>query len=293
MPHFMDVHRTFQGFSLEDIEAAHLRDVEAQEQFGVSYTRFFHNADTGHVYCLAEGPDAEACVAVHRAANGLEPDQIIPVDPSLVDSFLGQELTRPSGAALTWDGKPDVGARTILFTDIVDSTRLTAELGDDRGVALVEAHDDIVERALAGANGRRVKHTGDGLMASFEEPAAAVSAAVATQRELAAYRQGDGALPLRVRIGIHTGEPVAARGDLFGLAVNTARRICDAGAEEGILISDIVRPAAAGLGHDTVDLGDQTFKGISDPVRVHRVMWLAPDSSSPAASSTQRRPERR
>lgn len=273
--HFMDVHRNLQGFSLEDVEAAHLCDVEAQEQFGVRYTRFFHNADTGHVYCLAEGPDAEACVAVHRAANGKEPDDIIPVDPALVDSFMGQELTRPSGAALALDGKPDVGTRTILFTDIVDSTRLTEELGDDRGVALVQTHDDIVEAALDANHGRRVKHTGDGLMASFIEATDAVTASVTMQRELATYRQSDGALPLRIRVGVNTGEPVAARGDLFGLAVNTTRRICDTAEAEGILVGEIVRAAAKQLGYATVDLGAQTFKGISNPVHVHRVMWLA------------------
>lgn len=270
----MDVHRTLQGFTLEDVEAAHLRDVEAQERFGVKYTRFFHNADTGHVYCLAEGPDADACVAVHRAANGMEPEEIIPVDPALVDSFMGQELTRPSGAALTLDGKPDIGTRTILFTDIVDSTRLIEELGDDRGVALVQRHDDIVEAALAEAHGRRVKHTGDGLMASFTEQAGAVTASVTMQRELAAYRQDDHALPLRIRVGINTGEPVAARGDLFGLAVNTASRICDIADADGVLISEILRPAAEQLGYATVDLGGQTFKGISSPVRVHGVVWL-------------------
>lgn len=280
MPHFMDVHHGLDALSLEDIEEAHLRDVEAQERFGVTYTRFFHNPDSGHVYCLAEGPSAEACIAVHREANGMEPDQIIPVDPSLVDGFLGQEMTRPSGAALTLDGTPDGGSRTILFTDIVDSTRLTATLGDAGSVALVAAHDDIVEGALAAADGRRVKHTGDGLMASFVSPADAVRASVAMQEELAAYRQRDDALPLRVRVGINTGEPVAARGDLFGLAVNTARRICDAGAEDGILVADSLRPLAHELGHDTIDLGTQHLKGIADPVRIHRVVWQQPLSKT-------------
>lgn len=273
--HFMDVHRFTEEISLEDLEAAHLRDVEAQEQFGVTYSRFFHNAETGHVYCLAEGPSAEACVAVHLAANGMEPDQIIPVDPALVASFLGQELTRPSGAAVTLDGTPDTGIRTILFTDIVDSTRLTEQLGDDRGVALVRTHDDIVDGILASTHGRRVKHTGDGVMASFAEAADAVTAAVAMQRELADYRQADDALPLRIRVGINTGEPVAARGDLFGLAVNLARRVCDLGDADEILVSEIVRAAAAALGHATDDLGDHALKGITEPVRVHRVEWLA------------------
>lgn len=271
----MDVHRNMEGLTLEDIEAAHLRDEEAQERYGVRYWRFFHNAETGDVYCLAEGPSAEACIEVHRAANGMEPDDIIPVDPVLVGSFLGKELTRPSGAALTLDGRPDSGLRTILFTDIVNSTRLTEELGDDVGLALIDVHDDIADAALQATGGRRVKHTGDGLMAAFTEANDAVTAAVKIQRDLAAYRSSRDALPLHARIGMNTGEPVAARGDLFGLAVNIARRICDLGDEGAVLVSESVRSSAETLGFPTEGLGEQALKGISHPVPVFRIEYEA------------------
>ena len=272
MPFFMDVHKRMEGRTLADIEEAHLRDVEAQGRYGVNYISFFHDEAGGAVYCVAEAPDADACVAVHVEASGEPPDAIIPVEPVMLEKFFGTQAPTPSGVNLTPGGAPDPGVRTIVFTDIVDSTRLTEQLGDEAGVQLVHIHDRVVEDRLADTDGSMIKHTGDGLMASFTTCDDAVACAVGVQQDLADYRQGDHALPLEVRIGMHVGEPVAARGDLFGLAVNLSRRICDAAGPGEILISDAVR-AALREDVDLEPLGKRTFKGVRSPVGVCRVGW--------------------
>ena len=272
MPFFMDLHQGKEGRTLADIEEAHLRDVEAQGRYGVNYISFFHDEASGAVYCVAEAPDAEACVAVHVEAIGDPPDAIIPVEPVMLDKFFGTQPPSPTGVMLRPGGEPDPGVRTVMFTDIVDSTRLTDELGDETGVRLVHVHDRIVEDRLADADGNKVKHTGDGLMAAFASCDDAVACAVGVQEDLADYREGDHALPLEVRIGLHVGEPVAAHGDLFGLAVNIARRICDAGGPGDILISEAVRQQLrTNVALDA--LGPHDFKGVRQPVEVCRIRW--------------------
>jgi class 3 adenylate cyclase len=100
----------------------------------------------------------------------------------------------------------DPGIRTVLFTDIVDSTLLTQYLGDEIAMEFLRIHDMIVRDALAACNGREVKHTGDGIMASFISSAAAVRCAARIQRDLAERREERIGHPLKVRIGGAAGD---------------------------------------------------------------------------------------
>ena len=113
----------------------------------------------------------------------------------------------------------DPGLRAVLFTDIVGSIEMTARLGDTAALELVRAHDALVRRGLHAHGGREVKHTGDGIMASFDKVANAVCAAADIQRRFAAYN-ADATESLSVRIGIHAGEPVEDHNDLFGATNN-------------------------------------------------------------------------
>ena len=134
-----------------------------------------------------------------------------------------------AGAAVVPGGaerERDPGIRTVLFTDVVDSTSLTQQLGDDAAMALLRIHDEIVRGALSASGGREVKHTGDGIMASFHSTVAAVRCASRTQRELAAHTQANKDLPVAVRIGAAAGEPVENHRDLFGATVQLAARLC-------------------------------------------------------------------
>jgi len=158
---------------------------------------------------------------------------------------------------------------TVLFTDIEGSTALTERLGDARAQELRRAHDAIVREALKGCSGSETKHTGDGIMASFPSASRAIECAVAVQRAIA--ERGD--TTLRVRIGLNAGEPVAEESDLFGTAVNLARRICDKAEPGQILVSDVVHQLAAGKGFTFADNGEAALKGFEKPVRLHEVRW--------------------
>jgi class 3 adenylate cyclase len=163
--------------------------------------------------------------------------------------------------------------QTILFTDITSSTALTQRLGDAKAQELVRAHNAIVREALAAHGGREIKHTGDGIMASFNTPSRALDCAVAVQRAVAAHAGAQPDLPLGVHVGLNAGEPVAEEGDIFGTAVQLARRICDQAAGGEILASNVVRELAAGKGFLFADRGDVALRGFEDPVRLYEVRW--------------------
>ncbi len=158
---------------------------------------------------------------------------------------------------------------TILFTDMEGSTSLTERLGDAKAQVVRRTHDSIVREALQAQSGSETKHTGDGIMASFPSASRAIECAIAVQRAIAAH----GETLLRVRIGLNAGEPVAEEKDLFGTAVNLARRICDQAEPGQILVSDVVQQLAAGKGFTFADKGEATLKGFEKPVRLHEVRW--------------------
>lgn len=108
------------------------------------------------------------------------------------------------------------------------------QLGDKVALAIVSVHDRAVSLGLAGRAGRAVKRTGDGSMLAFEDVEEAVDAAIEIQRTLVIERATAGAPQLHVRSGLNLGEPVAAHDDLYGTAVNLARRACDAAGPDEI-----------------------------------------------------------
>ena len=162
---------------------------------------------------------------------------------------------------------------TVLFTDIEGSTSLTQRDGDARAHELVRAHDRIVREALRARGGSETKHTGDGIMASFPSASRAIEASIAIQQAVARHNNtGDGP-PLGVRIGLNAGEPVAEDRDLFGTAVQLARRVCDHAAPGQILVPEGVRYLVAGKGYLFADQGIVSLKGFEDPLRLYEVLW--------------------
>jgi class 3 adenylate cyclase len=167
----------------------------------------------------------------------------------------------------------NVSFRVIMFTDMEASTAITQRIGDARAQELVRLHNDIVERALRRHGGTRVKHTGDGIMASFLTASGAVECAVEIQRAFDERNDNMPETPVSVCIGINAGEPVAEGDDLFGTAVQLAARVC-AQAEAGeILTTDVVRQLVAGKSFLFADKGAADMRGFEDPVRVYEVRW--------------------
>lgn len=176
------------------------------------------------------------------------------------------------------DTAPDQPARqsgllTIMFTDIEASTALTRRLGDAGAQDILHEHNDIIRGALRDSGGAEIKHTGDGIMASFGTASSALSCAAAIQRAFEERNAADPESRVRVRIGLNAGEPVAEDGDLFGTSVQMAARIC-ARAEPGqILAANVVRELAAGKQFLFADHGDVVLRGFEDSVHLYEVSW--------------------
>jgi class 3 adenylate cyclase len=146
---------------------------------------------------------------------------------------------------------------TVLFTDIVDSTRTAVELGDQHWREVLERHQRAVREALDHFNGREVKSTGDGFLATFDGPARAIRCASAILRS----SETSG---IRVRAGLHTGECETMGDDIGGIAVHIAARVSARAEPQELLVSRTVKDLVAGSGLQFTDRGVHTLKGVPD-----------------------------
>jgi len=183
-----------------------------------------------------------------------------------VSGFLGEE--EPAAAA----APRNRGSVTILFTDMESSTALTGHLGDERAQELVRAHNRIVRDALSRHGGSEIKHTGDGIMASFASAGAGLECAMEIQKAVAT-RNEEAELPFRVCIGLNAGEPVEEESDLFGTSVQLAARIRDYAQPGQILVSNVVRELVAGKPFLFADGGQAALKGFEEPVRLFELYY--------------------
>ena len=278
----MDIHEIPGGVKAEDVAKAHLQDVKVQGKYGVSYHKYWVNEKEGKIFCLCHAPSAEAANQVHREAHGLVAGKIVQVEPDVADLFFGGTEVNAAGAVMLPGAEADArdpGIRTILFTDIVDSTSLTRRIGDEAAMELLEAHDLIVRNALADLGGREIKHLGDGIMASFVSAAAAVKCASRVQREVARHGRENKDRPFNVRLGIAAGEPVEHHNDLFGCTVQLAARLCSHAQPQQILVSNVVAELCEGKALPFEDLGEVELKGFDQPIRAHAVNWTAAASA--------------
>jgi class 3 adenylate cyclase len=269
MPIFMDRHDA-EGVTQEQAAQMHLQDVAVQERYGVRFLTYWFEAERGRAFCLIEAPDAATAERAHAGSHGQMASEIIEVDLSAVEAFLGR-IQDPQPVAPAAPAAVEGGFRTVMFTDLAGSTEMTARLGDRLAAEAVRAHDALVRRALGQHGGREVKHTGDGIMASFERVTAAVDCAAAIQRAFANYNESSRE-PLRVRVGLDAGEPVEDSNDLFGRTVQLAARLCDAAAAGQILASEAVRHS---VGEDSgfVAQSPKQLKGFAQPVACSAVVW--------------------
>ena len=163
--------------------------------------------------------------------------------------------------------EPDVDRvpATVMFTDIVQSTRRAAELGDRQWRVLLDRHDETVRQQLARFRGKEVKNLGDGFMATLDGPARAVRCAAAISGTVLQ-------LGIVVRSGLHTGEIELKRDDVAGIAVHIAARVA-AEVEAGeTVVSSTVRDLVAGSGLRFHDRGTRAPKGLFEEVHLYSVI---------------------
>lgn len=275
MPLYMDVHPGLGDATAEDVAAAHQRDLQIQGEFGVEFLSYWVSAEKGgKAFCLANSPDEESLRAVHKAAHGLMPHNIIEIAESSLASLMGA-TDKDQNDRVTINGVPDTALRAIMFTDIAGSTAVSTQRGDAAAIELLRHHNQVVRKALDEYGGSEVKHTGDGVFASFVSVIRAVGAAIAIQQSCAAEDEPS----LDVKIGLSVGEPVEDSNDLFGAAVNLAARLCAHAAGGQILTSSTVRDLSIGKDFVFADQGAVGLKGFPDAVQLYSVEWSTADQT--------------
>ena len=168
------------------------------------------------------------------------------------------------------------GTVTLLFTDIEGFTPMIERLGDLGAQAVLRTHNAIVRQQVATHGGYTVKSLGDGFMLAFPSASRALACAIGVQRAFAAHATEHPNQPIRVRIGIHTGEVIEESNDLFGRAVNVAARIAAHARGSEILVSSLVRELTARGGEFSFDDGSEVeLKGLAGTYRVFGLNWRA------------------
>jgi class 3 adenylate cyclase len=168
------------------------------------------------------------------------------------------------------DARDDRILASIVFTDIVDSTRRASDLGAARWRDLVGEHNRKAATAIDRHRGRLIKTTGDGVLAQFDGAERAV-------RGAAAIRDAAQGLGLAIRAGVHTGEVQTIAGDVRGIAVHTAARIMAAAGSDEILVSATVRELLEGSGPTFEDAGIHDLKGLDGARQLYRLATLEHD----------------
>ena len=227
--------------------------------------------DVGHILPVVRVPT----LVLHRAADALVPVRLgrdfaaqIPgakyieypgVDHAFwsgeVEALLGDIEEFITGHRETESADLERILATVLFTDIVDSTRRAAEMGDQNWRRLLDSHDQLARQTVERHRGNLIKNTGDGILATFDGPGRAVRCALAFS---AAAKQ----IGLPLRSGLHTGEIEVRGHDIGGIAVHAAARVMANSGPEEVLVSRVVSDLVAGAGLKFDKRGAYELKGI-------------------------------
>ena len=208
--------------------------------------------DAGHAHYVAERiPDARLMELPGEDifVAGAEAETLI---SELEEFFTGARRER----------QPERVLATVLFTDIVNSTKQAAELGDSRWRQLLDRHNDLVRRHLARHQGREVKTIGDGFLATFDGPARGVRCATEIAGEVRR-------LGIEIRAGLHTGECELVGDDVAGMAVNIGARVSSLAGPGEVLVSGTVKDLVFGSGLEFADRGEHELKGVPGAWRLY------------------------
>lgn len=204
-----------------------------------------------------DGRDLLARATLTHHADNLVVTTVEVTDGDGNNVVLGQQsaVMRPYWPSREPGDRAERMLATVLFTDIVGSTELTERLGDAEWHKLLSRHHALIRSELATFNGREIKTTGDGFLATFDSPGKALQCA-------RAIRDGVGRLGLAVRAGLHTGECEVSGADVAGIAVHIASRVQSLAGAGEVLVSGTVRDLVAGSALRFEDRGRHCLKGI-------------------------------
>ena len=271
MPIYMDRHDA-EGATLEGCANLHKKDLAIQGKYGVRFITYWVDEFRSKAFCLVDAPNKDALQKAHDEAHGGLANEIIEVDPAMVEAFLGRAMDPPPTGG-SGPAQLDSALRAIMFTDLQESTAMTTRLGDAKALDLLHIHNSLTRNELREHTGREVKHLGDGIMASFASIDQSLECAISIQRAFAAYNVQNSSAPLHLRIGLSVGEPVEDDNDLFGRTVQLASRVCTHAKPDQILASEDVIAQSTGKTSLFLSRGPVTPKGFDHPIQVYEVLW--------------------
>lgn len=238
MPIYMDVH-IVPGVKAHDVAEAHLKDLQHQGEYKCKCMTYWIDEQRENIFCLVEAPSKVAVEEMHGKAHGLIPNKIIEVSSNVVSSFLGR-IYDPSEAEISSDGLKifhDPSFRILMVTGITDPVLLEHKLGREMTVELLDRHNAIIRKQVAGHEGTEVEHGGTGFIISFSSASKAVSCALAVQKEI----PEPDAAALALKIALNAGEPVEKSNKLFGDTLQMAACMCALAESSQIAISPAVK----------------------------------------------------
>jgi class 3 adenylate cyclase len=206
----------------------------------------------GHAHYVAERIPGARLVELDGEDVFIAGGEVEPLVSELEEFFTGTRRERA----------PERVLATVMFTDIVGSTERAAELGDSSWRRLLDRHNDLVRRHLARHQGREIKTTGDGFLATFDGPARGVRCATEIVDEVRR-------LGIEIRAGLHTGECEIVGDDVAGMAVNIGARVSSLAGPREVLVSGPVKDLVLGWGLEFTDRGEHELKGVPGAWRLY------------------------
>ena len=275
MPLFLDIHSFDTDLPpLKDIYEIHKIDLMEAMKYEAEIPKYYINYQSKKAFCVIDANSREEAIKVHNQT--MLADNIIQVEPVMLDMFLGGGGVNQYDAATMksdqGEEQLDTGYRIILFTDLVGSTEMTHALGDEDAMQLLRKHNAIIRKQLMSYDGREVKHTGDGIMASFYNADKALDFAVRVQEEFFNFnKSNDSYDELEIKIGFHCGHPVEEDNDLFGAPVQIASRVCDHAKPNQVLLTEETKSHCKGENHKMNHLEDANLKGVDKLIALYEV----------------------
>jgi len=276
MPLFLDIHNLVDDLPpMEDIFEMHKIDLMEASKINADVPKYYINYDSNMAFCVINAKSKEDAERVHNKT--LAPDKIIEVDPIMLDMFLGAGSVNEYDAATVSSEKGesvlDPGERIILFTDLVGSTEMTHRLGDKDAMTLLRKHNSIIRNSLKINDGREIKHTGDGIMASFYSVDKALEFSTRINEDFFQFnKKSQFSNDLKIKIGLHSGFPVEENNDLFGTSVQVAARVCDHASENQTLVTDTAKEKCNNQNFKIQHTENAKFKGVSEEVSIYELI---------------------
>lgn len=262
MPLFMDYHKGL-SLTVDDVKKAHIADEAIQSKYGVIYHQFWVNEHDGAVFCLMEGPNKEACAAVHREAHGAIACSIVEVAEGFCKVLMGSDHLLDHGHVRHRDGTPDLGIRSILLLHIHGVTTVRRS-SDYKSLKPPTGARELALSILSKFGGRQANTLhDDSIVAVFDSQVSALKCALELQEQLLQRRTGrdNDEWNIVFKMGLSAGQPLREHGDIFSETISLAKRLCNVANANELVIS-------AGIQH---------FCNVSDVVRdVNVVRVLSP-----------------